>query len=330
MDADDPVTADDALGSPATGLGPEAVVMTRPVALAPSVPDLLAQTVRIGFGVAAVSVEIVLRSVGWSAAPDSATTSRAPVAGQATEVALGLAWTATGWAGQTAGAVTAVTRPVAVRVADPPFLPNRFRPVTVATALARTWRAQRPQSVVALDNAMAAAVPLTTAALVDRVDVDQLVRAVLDRLDLQALVGSVLADLDLTEVVGEALESLDVAAVAESVVRRIDLTQLVVDHVDLGAVVRVALDQMDLDQIVMERVDVLGLADYVVQGIDLPEIIRMSTGSVASEAVRSVRLQGVDADRAVAGIVDRLMLRRKTRATDAPGEPESLGGGDTP
>ena len=324
MDVDDPAGEAADPGPPGSSAGPESVIMTRPVPPAPSVPDLVAQTVQIGFGLTAVALDIVLRSLGWSAAPHPASTTRGPAAGQATDVALGMAWTVTGWAGRAAGVVATVSRPVAGVLADPPGVPQRVRPTTLATAMARTWQGQRTPSVVALDNAMAAAVPLTTSAVIERVDVDRLVGIVLDRMDLQAVVVAVLADLDLDAIATEALASIDVTALAESALQRVDLTQLIVDHVDLGTVVTAALDQIDLDQIVMERVDVLGLADYVVQGIDLPEIIRMSTGSVASEAVRSVRLQGVDADRAVAGIVDRLMLRRRSRLTDAPGEPESL------
>jgi hypothetical protein len=306
--------------------GPEAVLMTRPLPAAPSVPDLVAQTVQVGFGVSALVVEILLRSLGWAAAPATTSGQRVSPAtpGQATDVAFGIAWTAVGWAGQAAGAVISVARPVAGALADPPLVPQGLRPASFANGLARTWQRERPQAGVALDNAMAAGVPLSTSAILDRVDIDRLVRTVLDRLDLQALVTAALADLDLDAVVSEAMAQIDVAAVVDSAVQRIDLTQLVIDHVDLGPVVTSALDQIDLDEIVMQRVDVLGLADYVVQGIDLPEIIRMSTGSVASEAVRSVRMQGVDADRMVAGIVDRIILRRRGRVTDAPGDPQSL------
>jgi hypothetical protein len=74
----------------------------------------------------------------------------------------------------------------------------------------------------------------------------------------------------------------------------------------------------------------VGVAEYVVDEIDLPEIIRDSTGSVASETVRTVRMQGVDADRTVARIVDRIMLRRRQRRTDAPGAPLSEAATDAP
>ena len=90
-------------------------------------------------------------------------------------------------------------------------------------------------------------------------------------------------------------------------------------RIDLDAIAQ----QIDIDAIIA-RIDIAGLAEDVIEGIDLPEIIRESTGTVASEVVRGVRMQSIDADEAVARVVDRLFLRRRRRATDAPGEPLSL------
>jgi hypothetical protein len=87
-------------------------------------------------------------------------------------------------------------------------------------------------------------------------------------------------------------------------------------------VVEEVVDRIDLDAII-GRIDLTRLAEEVIEGIDLPEIIRESTGAMASEAVRGVRMQSIDADEAVARVVDRLFLRRRRRATDAPGEPLS-------
>jgi hypothetical protein len=290
---------------------------------------MVAQGVQVGCGVTAVVLEIVVRSIGWSAGSrptgvSTSTGSGATAAPPATDVALGLAWTVSGWAGRAVVATTSVAAPIVGVLAAPPRVPPALQPATWARGLAATWQQQRPEAGVALDNAVSAAVPLSTQAVLDRIDLDAVVRAVLQRLDLQALITEALREVDLDAVVAEALTQLDLPAVVDTAVQQIDLTQVVIDNVDLGPVVTAALDQIDLDEIVMDRVDVLGLADYVVQGIDLPGIIRMSTGSVASEAVRTVRLQGVDADRAVAGLVDKFMLRRRARATDAPGEPESL------
>ncbi|HET6754633.1 MAG TPA: hypothetical protein VFH23_11880 [Jiangellaceae bacterium] len=81
--------------------------------------------------------------------------------------------------------------------------------------------------------------------------------------------------------------------------------------------------RIDLDAIIA-RIDIAGLAEEVIESIDLPEIIRESTGTVASEVVRGVRMQSIDADEVVARVVDRLFFRRRRRATDALGEPLSV------
>lgn len=125
--------------------------------------------------------------------------------------------------------------------------------------------------------------------IIDRVDIDQVVaradiRRVVDRLDLDAIVARV--DLD------GAVARVDL----ERVIRRVDI-DAVAARLDLDAVVR--------------RLDLIGLADYVVDGIDLPGIIRESSGSMASEVVRGVRMQGLDADEALSRAVSRLLPRRR-------------------
>jgi hypothetical protein len=62
---------------------------------------------------------------------------------------------------------------------------------------------------------------------------------------------------------------------------------------------------------VMKRIDMAGLAEGVIAEVDLAEIIRQSTGSVASDTVRGVRMQGISGDQAVGRVVGRLRLRRR-------------------
>ena len=136
------------------------------------------------------------------------------------------------------------------------------------------------------------------------------VAAVLDRLDLTDLV---VRRVDLDRVVQE----LDV----DALLNRLDQTGIVVTRVDLNRVVQ----GLDVDAVVaradleaaVARLDLIGLAEYVVDGIDLPKIIRESSGTVASEGLRQVRLSSFEADRAVAQFVDRLLLRRGARG-DGP------------
>jgi hypothetical protein len=58
------------------------------------------------------------------------------------------------------------------------------------------------------------------------------------------------------------------------------------------------------------RLDLAGMAREVINEIDLPEIIRVSTGSVASESVRDVRIQAIQADETVARWFGLLRPRR--------------------
>ncbi|GAB2856795.1 hypothetical protein [Nocardioides pacificus] len=117
--------------------------------------------------------------------------------------------------------------------------------------------------------------------LVKRVDLDPII----DRVDLNA-----------------AAERLDL----DAVMARLDLTAIILERVDLDGVVRAVLDRLDL----------VGLAAQVIDGVDLPEIIRESTGSMATDTVQGVRMQAIVADEAVGRAVDRLLLRRRGRTTE--------------
>ena len=125
--------------------------------------------------------------------------------------------------------------------------------------------------------------------LVGTVDLD----AIAGRLDVEAVIARV--DLD------AVAERIDVEAILD----RLDLTDTVLTRVDMKRVIEHVLAQMDLPVLV----------EGVLDEIDLPEIIRDSTGTMASETVRGVRMQGVTADEAVSRVVDRLLLRRRPEPT---------------
>jgi hypothetical protein len=166
-------------------------------------------------------------------------------------------------------------------------------------------------------------VPALTEQLLRRLDLEAVVTAHLDldglvsSVDLDAAAGrldvdAVAARLDVGAVVDRvdldaAAARLDIDAVArrldiDLLLDRLDLTGIVLDRVDLDAVVRAVLDRVDLAAIAMEVIDV----------VDLPEIIRESTGSLASDTVRGARMQSIAADEAVARVRNRLLLRRGT------------------
>lgn len=74
---------------------------------------------------------------------------------------------------------------------------------------------------------------------------------------------------------------------------------------------------------VVRRIDLAGLAEGVIAEVDLAELIRQSTGSVASDTVRGVRMQGISGDEAVGRAVGRLRVRFGRKAPPEP-PPESM------
>ncbi|MDX5310870.1 MAG: hypothetical protein LPK23_05785 [Rhodococcus sp. (in: high G+C Gram-positive bacteria)] len=171
-----------------------------------------------------------------------------------------------------------------------------------------------------------------TAVVRDHVDLDTLaegidIERILDRVDIDAVaarvaIAPILARVDIDAVAAR----VDVAAIVD----RVDLDALaakidveaIIDRVDLDALaakidVDAIIDRVDLDALaakidvdaIIGRVDLVGLANAVIEGVDLPSIIRESTGSMSTEAVRGVRSQGMHADDAVSGFVGRFFGR---------------------
>ena len=103
----------------------------------------------------------------------------------------------------------------------------------------------------------------------------------------------------------------------ESALDRIDLTQIVVDRVDVNRIVGLA----DVDAVI-DRVPMIQIADYVIQEIDLPQIIRESTGGIASDAFTSTRFSAARTDEIVSRVIDALLWRRKDRDLEAVVVPE--------
>jgi hypothetical protein len=121
------------------------------------------------------------------------------------------------------------------------------------------------------------------------------------------------------------LEQVDV----DAVVARVDLDR-VVDRLDLDRIVeRLDLDRIagriDIDAIaaridvdaVVARVDLAGLTEQVMDEVDLGELIRESSGTMATEAVDALRVQGMRADHLLSRVVDRILQRKSERHTDA-------------
>lgn len=85
----------------------------------------------------------------------------------------------------------------------------------------------------------------------------------------------------------------------------------VLDHMDLT---RLVLERVDIDDVV-SGIDLAGIAREVIDEIDLPEIIRESSGAMASETLLGMRIKGIEADERVNRAIGRVLLRRRDRNT---------------
>jgi len=237
-----------------------------------------------------------------------------------------------------------VAGPVARVLWRPPLVPRGLQPASVFTSAARAGRTERLLLTRRLALLLDAWTPAVVEALVSRLDLTGLVD---EHVDLDALVATVdldravaLVDLDAAVArvdLDSAVERVDVDAVVrrvtlEAIIERIDIDGIVAG-VDLDAIVdRIDLDEiatrLDVDAVVarvdldavIDRLDLAGIVGEVLDEIDLPEIIRDSTGSMASETVRGVRMSGITADEAISRAVDRVLFRRRRRGTDGGGE----------
>ena len=233
------------------------------------------------------------------------------------DVTVGMTVSAVGLAIGVSRRMVAVARPVAAPltglVLRPPVVAPRYQPGTWVVLAGRRGAVHRERLVVEAVVLLDLLVPVIADALLRRMDLTEVVRRYVD---LDGLVASV----DLDEAVGRV--DLD------AVVGRLDLDRIVRERVDLdGIVATVDLDavaaRIDIDAVIA-RIDLVALAEEVIAEVDLPEIIRESTGSMASETVRGVRMQGITADEAVGRAVDRFRLRRN-RPEPPPVPPESAG-----
>ncbi len=105
------------------------------------------------------------------------------------------------------------------------------------------------------------------------------------------IVNGVVREPDVDAIVGQ----VDIDALLE----RIDI-DAIVQRVDIGAI----LDQVDIDAIV-KRVDLQAL----VADLGIEDIVRQSTGVLASDSVKLVRVRTMNGDVLLGRFIDRLLHR---------------------
>jgi hypothetical protein len=269
------------------------------------------------------------------------------------DAAIGLVAVAAGAAAAAVSVTRRIARaaaPVGSTVLHPPVLTKRLHPARAVDALADRGREAMTSTRGDFERMIAVIVPAVVTEVLDRLDLNGIIP---ERVDLDGLIATV----DIAEIVARVdidavVQQLDVGAIVNrmdlnAILQRIDIDAIVqrvdidaiAERIDLDAVVdRIDLDRIaariDVDAIVagvdlnaiVDRLNVVGLAEDVITEIDLPEIIRDSTGSMASQVVRDARMQSIDADEAVSRLVDRLLRRRQKRSTGAsirPRRPEA-------
>ena len=82
----------------------------------------------------------------------------------------------------------------------------------------------------------------------------------------------------------------------------------------MSQVIEGVIARVDIEGII-DSLDLATIARQVVDDIDLPDLIRDSTGALASETVLGLRMQGIEADERVNRVVDKVLLRRNGRKT---------------
>ena len=269
----------------------------------------------------------------------------------AVDAALGAAALATSAAVSMTRLLARAATPVGRLVMHPPLLDERLHPARVVEALAGRGHLARTSAGADLNRIIAAVVPPVVDEVLDSLDLTALVRkrvnidalvstvdiaAIIDRMDIDAILRQVDIDGIARQVDIDAIVSkVDIDAIArqvdiDAIVSKVDI-DAIVSEVDIDAIAKridvdAIVERIDIDTVVnrvdvdaiVRRLDLVGLAEEVVNGIDLPEIIRQSTGAMASDVVRDARMESIDADVAIARLVDRVIRRRRARRTDAP------------
>ena len=233
---------------------------------------------------------------------------RSDAAQRTVDLVVGIITGAAGGAMSVARTLKPFLDPMAQMMLGPPLLSWRIGPRRWLASARRHGSEQRASAHRNVSHLLDTVIPLVVEGVLRRADLTAMVT---QYVDLDGVVAAV--DLNV------AASRLDVDAVVrrvdlDAVARRLDM-EAVLDRLDLTAIV---LDRVDLDTLVtaiLGRVDLVKLTEDVIEAVNLPEIIRESTGSMASDTVRGARMRGIAADEAVGRVMDRMLPRRSRRVS---------------
>jgi hypothetical protein len=271
----------------------------------------------IAVGLATLAVESVVRAVvtalGEPSPPVGETTDEEDAEADGADLAenlavmagagLSLALDAARFFARTVSGLDRAIRPLSLVAMIPPVDRAARGLERSAVRMNAEWRHDRVESQRAAEAFADALVPHLIDAVIDRLDLTELV---LERVDLDRVVQAVAID--------RVLERVDL----DDAVAQVDIG-LIIDRVDIDSVAA----RVDVERIV-DRLDLVAIARGVIDELDLPTIIRESTESMAAETRDGVRVQGMRADRFVSRVVDRALLRNEGSSPAAAGPAGSI------
>jgi hypothetical protein len=109
------------------------------------------------------------------------------------------------------------------------------------------------------------------------------------------------------------------ASLAEGIAQRGEQHRLAALR-GVGQLADRVISTVDLDRVI-DRIDAVTLVEEVLAELDLPALVRESTGSLASEGVRTARMTGISADEAISRGLDRFLRRSRQPRASADGAP---------
>jgi len=313
----------------------------------PPLEQLVEQTLRIAIGMTALASEVLAEAVARTLGREPFAEGEAPgdeAARQATGVpliagaAIGIALDGARWGARAATTMVRSAELFFSLVTSPGFVQEPLRQAGARLgALDARWREQRPRDEEAAGAFLRLLVPQVVDAALDQIDLNELVverielDQVIDRLDLDR----VIARLDIDAIVSRIdfdriIERIDVRAIVgrvpvDDVVSRLDIDAIVagvdIDRVVSRVDVQSVADRIDL-QALVERLDLAAIANEVIEEIDLTGIIQEAMGSMTTETVGGIRVQSMNADRAIARVVGRVLGRAGEDETTETGPPD--------
>jgi len=139
----------------------------------------------------------------------------------------------------------------------------------------------------------------------------------LTRTLIPEIVVAMVEEVDLNDVVARVdINQIAASIDVDAILNRVDL-DAVVDRLNVQSIV----ERVDMNAVV-NRLDLPTITEQVMEEVDIGEIIRESTGTIGTGAVDTLRYSGMNMDRFVGRVVDRVLFRRGGRAVTPPEDPD--------